>query len=46
MMKEKNGDDKVDFTLFHDMTKKVLEDLGDSSECPMCAANIDKIMKE
>ena len=40
------GDDKIDYNLFHSTVKTVLEELGVSSDCPICEANIDKIMRE
>lgn len=45
-IKQMYDDNKINYVLFHDAVKEVLDELGDSSDCPICATNIDKIMKE
>ena len=42
----KGEENIVDYALFHDAIKYILDNAGDSSECPICEANIQKIISE
>ena len=45
-IKEKLNNESIDFSLFHDSIKYNLDEAGDSSKCPICEAEINKIMSE
>lgn len=45
-IKQIYDEDRIDYNLFHATVKSVLEELGVSPNCPICEANIDKIMRE